>query len=358
MGPQQGQRSRDTHVDAIDLTLSSPEPETRPHPQVNTHLQNNQPAARPKQESGNSSRNVHNNEYSQQQGPARSSNVPQQQHRQVHPQHVRQIIDTSSPRALRHIVLQLCKTSPALSGAIARGLAPHSAYAQALIRGQPAKSQVPTAQRIKFEQGSNRKDAHERVEKYFGSNSSTQDSVSRSHTYRPPVASKDRDGLRMPSSQSASKVKHEYRASSTDSDDSTNIVDFPVIERNVLVHGPRTQTPAAAGSKHPPTTNLSATRAAHYPTQSRALNSKPKLCLQCGEMFKEGEINCYYHPGREAHTGTRDISKYMCCGKLLGEPGCVFGRHKSERTGTLASSNRLLPAPHGGAQQLKRPRFF
>ena len=360
MGPQQDQRSRDAHVDAIDLTLSSPEPEIKPQPQVNAHLQHKQSAARPKQESESSSRNVHNEgDYSQRQGPTRSGNVPQQQPRQVHPQHVRQIIDTSSPRALRHVVLQLCKTSPALSGAIARGLAPHSAYAQSLIRGQQTQSQVPTTQRTKFEHGSNRQDSYERMEKRLEPSSSTQDSVSRPHIYRPPVASEDRDGLRMPSSQTAPRVKREYQGSPTDSDKSTDIVDFPVVERDVLRREPRTRTPAVDSSRHPPTTHLSATRlTVHRPTHNRALNLKPKLCLQCGEMFKEGEINCYYHPGREKPTGTRDTPKYMCCGKFPGEPGCVFGRHTSERTGTLANSNRLLPAPHDGAQQLKRPRFL
>lgn len=359
MGPQQGQRTRDAHVDAIDLTLSSPEPEIKPQPQVDAHLQHKQLSTRYRQEPGSSSRSAHSgNDYSQQQDPARNGNVPQQQPRQVHPQHVRQIIDTSSPRALRQVVLQLCKTSPALSGAIARGLAPHSAYAQALIRGQPAKSQVPTAQRIKFEHGSHSQDAFERTEKRPGPSNSAQNSVSRPHTHRPPVASEDRDGLRVPSSQTASRVKREYRASSTDSDDSTNIVDFPGIERNVLVHEPHTRTSAVASSRNPVTTHLSATRAVHRPTQNRALDSKSRLCLQCGEMFKEGEINCYYHPDREMPTGTRDVPKYMCCGKSPGEPGCVFGRHTSERAGTLANSNRILPPPFGGAQQMKRPRFL
>lgn len=48
--------------------------------------------------------------------------------------HVHRILRTSDPQAIQSVLLDLCKLSPALCGAIARGLAPHSTYAQATIK--------------------------------------------------------------------------------------------------------------------------------------------------------------------------------------------------------------------------------
>ncbi|KAF2623774.1 hypothetical protein BU25DRAFT_414237 [Macroventuria anomochaeta] len=360
MGPQQGQSGRNTQVDAIDLTLSSPEPEARPQHQVSRYPQQQQPAGAFKQEPGSSHRSAHSgNDHAQRQGSTRSGNVPQQQPRRINPQHVKQIIDTSSHRALRHIVLQLCKTSPALSGAIARGLAPHSAYAQQLIRGQQAKSQAQTQHTIKTEPRSNEQDAYERMKKRLGPSNTTQSSAARPNTHRSPAIHENRDGLRLPpSSQKAPTVKREHRASPTDSDDSTDIVDFLDIDRAARGHDPRNQITASTSSRHHSIANLSAEGLAGHQraTQYGAPDQKPKLCLQCGERFKEGDINCYFHIGHEGPARPGDIPQYTCCGKFVGEPGCNFGRHISERTGTLTNSKRPSPFPYNGSQWSKKPR--
>lgn len=364
MGPPQGERGRDAlddYVDAIDLTLSSPEPEVRPQPHVNARQQ--QPATRLKQELGSSSRNMHNSiKHTQQQGVTRTGHVPQQQqHRQVHPQHVTQIIDSSSPRALRQVVLQLCKTSPALSGAIARGLAPHSRYAQALIRSHQSKSQVHTTHTAKEEPKSNGRDVYERTKKRLEPSSSMRTSAARFNSNRPPGASDNRDGLRVPSSQNVPKVKREYSTSSTDSDDSTHIVGFPDIEHDAFVHEPRIRTHAGNVSRQTSTANLGSERLVvrQRPTQQHAApDLKPKLCTQCGELFKEGDVNCYFHPGCEIPTSTDDIPKYTCCKKFVGEPGCAFGRHASERNRTLSSMKRPSPSLFDGTQHPKKPRVL
>jgi hypothetical protein len=54
----------------------------------------------------------------------------------IDPQHLVRILESCDVRALRYVLLNLCKTSPALSGAVARGLAPYSVFAQAIIKGQ------------------------------------------------------------------------------------------------------------------------------------------------------------------------------------------------------------------------------
>ncbi|KAJ4324050.1 hypothetical protein N0V94_001552 [Neodidymelliopsis sp. IMI 364377] len=226
-------------MDAIDLTLSSPEPEPRARPQANAHQRQQQPATGPKQETGSSSRGVdYGIRYAQEQDGSRSRNAPQLQPRQIHPQHVTQIIDSSNPRALRQVVLQLCKTSPALSGAIVRGLAPYSSYAQTLIRSQQAKSQIQTTRAVKTEPKPNAQDAYERMKKTLATSSSGQGSGVRSHGDRLSGISENRDGLRVPKTHTTPRVKREYRASSTDSDESSHIVDFPDLERleNFTVH--------------------------------------------------------------------------------------------------------------------------
>lgn len=349
----------DAQVDAIDLTLSSPEPELGPQHQTTRHLPQQQPPKTVKQEPGGSYKNMHNDD-TQRQGSARSSNVLQQQPRRVNPQHVKQIIDTSSPRALRHIVLQLCKSSPALSGAIARGLAPHSAYAQQLIRGQQARSQAHTQHAIKADPRPAGQDAYDRVRRQPGTSSSTHSSTARPRIHQSPTLQKNQDELRLPSSQNAPRMKRNNRTSPTGSDDSNNIVDFSEIGYNAIKPEPHSRTPTDHTSRHPSIANIGADRLAvrQRPTQSGASDQKPKLCLQCGELFKEGEVDCYHHTGHEGPTRSGDIPQYTCCRKFVGEPGCTFGRHMSERAGTLTNSKRPSPSPYDSSPWLKKPRVL
>lgn len=57
----------------------------------------------------------------------------------IHPKQLRKIVETSSPKAVRDVLLNLCDLSPALSGAVARGLASNSTYAQETIRDYQQK---------------------------------------------------------------------------------------------------------------------------------------------------------------------------------------------------------------------------
>lgn len=368
MGPQQGCEGR---VEAIDLTLSSPEPEASPHAQASRNPHDHQPSKVIKQETGSSHRSARND--SQRPGSTRSGNVPQQQPRRVNPYHVKQIIDTSSSKALRSVVLQLCKSSPALSGAIARGLAPHSPWAQALIRGQQAQSQTYRQSQaqsqpvIKPEPRSSEQDAYDRMKQRLGSGSGAHSSSVRPATQtsapRPSHqrASENTDGLRVPPSlQKVRTVKREPQASPTDSDDSTNIVDFPAMEQEARRQEHTSHSTAASNSRHQSSTNLStgglATREGS--TQYNAPDRKPKLCRKCGELFNETNMNCEFHPGRLASARPGDMAQYACCNKFEGEPGCRFGQHESERTGNLTNAKRPSPSPHGGSPWSKKPRVW
>ncbi|KAF1926402.1 uncharacterized protein M421DRAFT_422737 [Didymella exigua CBS 183.55] len=364
MGPQQ---DRDGNIDAIDLTLSSPEPEARPQTQANRHLQQQQPARTVKQEPRNSYRSTHSD--SQRQGSTRAS---QQQPRRINPNHVKQIIETSSSKALRSIVLQLCESSPALSGAIARGLAPQSSWAQALMRGQQAhpyaqpQSQAP----IKSEPRSNEQDVYERMKQRLGSSSgahssnarlNTQTTASRLCTRRPTAIHENSNGLRLPpSSQGPPTVKREYQISPADSDDSTNIVDFPAMEREARKQEHRHHTNAGSSSRHQTSASQSAEGLAvrQRSTHHHASDHKPKLCVQCGELFNEVDTNCEHHPGRQAPARPGDVSQYTCCGMFEGEPGCKLGRHVSERTGGMTNLKRPSPSLFGSSHLIKKPRVM
>lgn len=357
MGPQQGQSSGDAHLEAIDLTLSpSPEPELRPHQQINSYTRQQQHITKPKQEPRTSNTSLHGGNTSTRlprQGSTGSGNVPPpQQHRQIHPHHVKQIIDTSSPRALRNIVLHLCQTSPALSGAVVRGLAPHSAYAQALIRGQQAKPRTQPTQTIKTENKSDGIDPSNRMKQRLGPSTSTQSSASGPSSHHSSAVVGNRDHLSLPSSKAAPRVKRENRAGSTDSDDSTDIVYFPASDRH-KANAPRPGMEMPAGSSHR-NSSVAHLDAERLVVRHRVWqNSVPgKFCGRCGKEFKEGENNCYYHPGPYYH------GQVACCGKSQDAPGCAFGQHFRRSAGNLTNSKRPSPSPHGSTQWPKKPRVL
>ena len=367
MGPQQG---RDGHVEAIDLTFSSPEPEPRPHAPANRTPHQHRPSRVVKQEMGSSYESARND--SQRPGSTRSGNVPQQQPRRVNPHHVRQIIDTSSSKHLRSVVLQLCKSSPALCGAITRGLAPHSPWAQALIRGQQAQSQAhrqSQAQRqtaIKPEPRSSEQDSDDRMKQRLGPSSGAQSSNTRPNAQpstprqsMPRSAADRNDELRLPpSAQKPRTVKREPQVSPTDSDDSTNIVDFPALEQEARRQEHRSHNTASSSSRYQPSANSSAGGLAVHErsTHHDAPDRKPKFCRQCDELLSEASPECQYHPGRLASARPGDVHQYICCNKFDGEPGCKLGQHQNVRTGTLTNAKRPSPSPYGGSPGLKKPR--
>lgn len=339
MDPQPG---RDAHMDAIDLTLSSPEPEARRRHQTNNHVQQQQQPARVFKPQ--SHRTVHNSSNIAQRQD--SANVPRQQPRRIDPQHIRQLIDTSSHRALRDVVLQLCKTSPALSGALARGLTPHSPWAQGLMRAQQTKSQTQTQHTVKTEpRASHLQLAYDRMKQRLDPSSTTQSSTSQSRTHNPLTMHQNQDGLRVPPrSQKTSSVKRERRPSLTDSDDSTHIVDFPAaIEQGTQRRSSHHHMTASSSSAH-----AGSLAVRHRSAQFSAVDSKPNLCLRCHDYFNEEDVTCSYHTGHTVPVRTGDIPQYTCCNKFEGEPGCSLGRHISNKPDTPTGTKR--PWPYNGSQ--------
>lgn len=357
MGPHQGQSSGNARVEAIDLTLSSPEPESRSQHRSYSHTQQQQRVGTMREEPRSSHRGMHSSkDDAQREGVARSGIPLQQLQRRINPQHVKQMIDTSNHRALRSVVLQLCQTSPALCGALVRGLEPHSPWAQALISRQRAKSQTQTKDAIKNETRTNEQDAYERMKNRLGNSGDSQSAVSQPRANRPPAVQADPNHLRLPSSsQKPSTVKREHQASPTNSDDSTNIVDFSTIERDAQKEEPTRRatahsTDALRNSGHLVARDSSA--------HGSVRDDKQKPCSQCGELYEDSNGRCYFHPGREGQARLGDIPQFTCCNRFTGEPGCKVGRHTSEKSGTLTITKRASPSRQSGAQWPKKPRFM
>ena len=144
MAPPQGNGN---DFDTIDLTLSSPEPESLPRTKEQIRAPSRQPQPysewphsaphvkqelhpffRARQENGHLPRikpepgqpsRVQKNSSSL----AASSRAPgsPQQIRQIHPNHLDEILATTNSNDLRKVLLELCQLSPALSGALVRG---------------------------------------------------------------------------------------------------------------------------------------------------------------------------------------------------------------------------------------------
>jgi len=391
-----GRGDRNLHMEAIDLTFSSPEPEVRRQHQINNHTHHQQPA-RPSsiREPPVLYQNMPSSDtHTQRRG---SANVSQQHPRLIKPQHIKRMLDTSSHRALQEVVLQLCTTSPALSGAIARGLAPRSSWALGLM--QQAGSQTRTHHTIKTEPRASEQDvrAHALQTQRLGSSKAPQSSTSQSRTHHHSTERQKQDGLRLPPI-----IKREHRPGSANSDDSNNILDLSATgrigppdrqpshrhatagsssrdrshanpglsSRNVTV-GSSSGLHANPESSHRQVTTSSKSRpgslanpavqgssARPGSTRLSAPDHKPKLCLQCHELFGEDDKNCFYHPGDKLLARRGDVPQYACCDKFEGEPGCKYGRHVSERIGTYTNTKRPSPSTHDDSEWLKRPRHL
>lgn len=358
MNPQQSQHGRDTRVEAIDLTLSSPEPEVEPRYRANNHMQQHHPATAFKQEPRSSSRSVQcNSGHAQRQG---SSHVPRQHSRHINPKHIKQMIDSSSHRVLRHVVLQLCQQSEALSGALVRGLAPHSPWAQALMREQQTRSRVRTQHPVKTEARVSSQGVSDHMRKRPGPSSAVQSSSSHPRSHHQSAAHQSRDSLRLPpTSQNSPAVKHERQISPTDSDDSTHIVGFPTTGR-VAPREERVQpSTASSSSNYHSHGDIHAGNLAirQNSIQVSAADKKAELCSQCHEYFDVSERSaCYYHTGHKLPTRPGDVPQYSCCSKFVGEPGCSVGRHNNDRSETFTSHKRPSPSHYDGSPWSKRPR--
>lgn len=353
MDSQRNQSGHNRHVEAIDLTLSSPEPEAQPQYRADNYVHRLSATAFRKEPRLSHRPMQDISSPSQRQG---SAIKPRQHPRRIDPQHIRQMIDSSSHRALRDVVLQLCQQSEALSGAIMRGLQPHSSWAQALVRRQQIDARMQTQHTVKTESRVSDYDLA-RMRKRPGRSSALQHLDKRS-----PAAHQSRDSLRVPTAgRKDPLLKHEHRTSPTDSDDSTNIVDFPTTKRDRLVELLRDPVDSSSSNNRSHADRDEIDERRTLPQSSTKVSTaemKPKLCLRCHEFFSVGDVTCSSHPGRELSTQPGDIPQYSCCNKFAGEPGCKVGEHVGDTAETPSSSKRPSPSPHEGPSSSKRSRVL
>jgi hypothetical protein len=318
-----GAARQDAHVDAIDLTLSSPEPEQRPRlslqqPRLATHVKNEDKASRIQ------------------------SRTPDSRARSINPQHLARIIETSSSQAVRDVLIDLCNLSPALRGAVARGLARHSTFAQGLIRQHQHTSRAPASRppAVKNEEG---QDARERMRQHLAArvnaSGSNLDRMNSSST------SSGAKGIRPAGSQSVPRVKQERRINMTDSESDLDQYipsDFPL------------RTQQATPNRRPLHPGSTQFVRAQAPPQAK---TEARTCVQCQEVVTEKDEDgvCVYHEGPEVRVN----GGKMCggCGVPWAEkPRCAFGVHDVQTTTELN-----LPKRHHMKQSQspsKKPRVL
>ncbi|PSN69435.1 hypothetical protein BS50DRAFT_586742 [Corynespora cassiicola Philippines] len=286
--------------------------------------------------------------------------------KRVRPEAIARIIDTSPPDALRTVLLELCEHSPALCGALTRGLALHSTYAQSLVRDRlhAAPSSIKRDPDLAFGRPSPANNIKP---------DPNPDMTRRLHTAGPhamptatPAVKRDPGArftptddsdsgdslLSMPEvrplaqkrKQDASVYAKAYIRDSDDEDDEADDDDdeddFPVTQRRRIMQNNRTPVSAStyASSSRAPLRDISggmspaSTRLAPITvglqtgsqgTEARPADKTP-VCLRCGEACSPGG-QCFYHPdaAQTLNIGTKTLGVYACCGKTHGTKGCA-----------------------------------
>ncbi|KAF2124929.1 hypothetical protein P153DRAFT_360575 [Dothidotthia symphoricarpi CBS 119687] len=347
MAPSRSDRDWDAldgDVDTIDLTFSSPEPEPRSLPLPRQqHLNPSYFKREPQPDAMSHIKRERNHP-----GGITSNNPRAQQGRQINPHHIAQIINTSDTNALRKILLDLCKISPALSGAVARGLAPHSTFAQATINQHRVRPQPPdTNPRIKPDP---------ELVRPFASNSRPRSAV-------PAIERLSARPSARPSASpsiypSAPRIKFERTASpADDSDASSIIVDFPGSY-------PRSPQPSS-GNRAPPREGLSGPTNLSISRRLASIQGEPeaasKSCMRCHRRLEGNSGNCRWHSGSEVSVGSGRPS-FSCCRRPFDSAGCMTGPHVERsdpiQRSPLKRTHPNTPAVTFGSQSLKKPRVL
>jgi hypothetical protein len=362
----------DARVEAIDLTLSSPEPERRSR--VLLHQQR-----LPTYFQGDPS---HDRKVAQVKSEGKRVKMPPSRSdsraRSIDPQHLAQIIGTSSSQAVRDVLTDLCKLSPALRGAVARGLARHSTYAQGLIRHHQPTSRVPvikthTVRREREDSGDARMRMKQRLEaRRTASGSSLNRShelsaSSSTHGTRPTGFQSVRKSSNSTAhamwpavSQSVPRVKLERQLDLSDSDSDE--------DQYIPSHFPLNTQPAA--SSRLPLRDETRSNTAGRTPNSVPLSERPirapvvvqppigaKTCTQCREVV-EGEEEgglCFFHTGPELQVNGKPTCG-GCKQSWKASTNCAFGTHVPKDV-TLNLPTRSQGQGDRSRSPSKRPRI-
>jgi hypothetical protein len=293
--------------------------------------------------------------------PVASARYPMgpQQARPIHPEHIKQIINTVDQHALQKVLLELCQMSPALSGALVRGLAPHSASAQGMVSQHQMRSQQP---RVQISDDEDSDDLYEATKKKLVK--SVLSTPVRSML--PTQFGGDGGSRAIPqphSSQLAPRVKREPRerpGSGSDGD-----LRLPGAYPRTAPHPTPIRTPIRKPSTHSSIVGQTPRLLTRVTPQSMSINKAPvsavKTCTVCCESFVDVNAPCISHSGQRVRKEDGS-TVWSCCEEDIGDPGCVFyGQHVTgegpeEEAFVQRKRPSVSPGPNRASQ--KRPRAF
>ncbi|KAH3952034.1 hypothetical protein HBI24_190110 [Parastagonospora nodorum] len=346
-----GSTGRSAEVDAIDLTLSSPEPEQRmrlPSQQQRLPIYFKNEG----RSSSGDSRRIKSERGS-------SSTVPRGQARVIDPQHLSRIVRSTDHRVIQAVLLELCSQSSALSGAVARALAPHSTFARTLIRRHQPNVQESTRSSARppvRDELNDGQDARERMRRRLAARNAALESSR--NQIRSTSTITGAQSARSAGSQSAPRIKNERQPDIEESDSDLDQYiprDFPVRSQQA---SSSTRLPLRdVSSSHTARTLVpfSSSQTYMHGQGTRKQEPRAKPCINCHEEIEEEDIDglCFYHVGPfRLFNG-----KSLCgqCNKGKEQPGCGFGQHVT-KSATEGDALKRHP-PNRSQSPSKRPRM-
>jgi hypothetical protein len=309
-------------TEEIDLTLSSPEPDS-----TNSFYTPRSRRSAIKSEASRSRRVPRDHQA--------DGNNPHQGERPLALKPVDQdiiarLIDTTDKQGVKAALLNLSQFSPAFSRALAHALTPYSAFAQEHLRRYPSS-----------------------------------DSGTRNGRRHPPV-----NALRsVPSptrGTSFGRRRHmegsrrrSTTPSSDSSDDSFELQDFAprISPESPTLGSVSDEIESIASLPEFPASGMEAaspTRLATASTSAAKRGSRSE-CANCGKTFIEpsADDECLYHPGQKSKTD----NKYSCCDANDYDAPCQLGPHVGGTIHTLASFKRPLADLSYSRRPRKSPRL-
>ncbi|KAF2733279.1 hypothetical protein EJ04DRAFT_274530 [Polyplosphaeria fusca] len=271
---------------------------------------------------------------------------PASNHGATRIEHVKRIILTSNSDAIRTVLLNLCNISPNLCGAIARGLAPHSTYAQSTIThsGQSYNAAAPNNRPENSSIGGSSqrpviKNEYSGRPSHGAAHHNRLDNPGVGSSSQPSATKREPDAIRSQTQAPYGRVKQEPGANTLQTSQRTAPRNPPRSEPS-RPQPTRSDLDASSFSARPhpgyreplssAETNLPSQR--HSDTSSTA-TSKPTthICAKCNEPFTARTNGvCLYHPrvlSFDAGTGNPIYPICDCCELPASAPGCTLGKH-------------------------------
>ncbi|KAH7121021.1 hypothetical protein B0J11DRAFT_508057 [Dendryphion nanum] len=342
-------------IETLDLTLlsspsASPEPRPQPHPHPRS-------VSRPTPSIVKAERAPHSSIKTDRVPQASLSRVstsayptrpgpPPQRHgtQRIHPNDLASIVNTSDQAALRKVLLQLCDSSPALSGAVARGLAPHSSYAQRIIKRQRERGHaIPGSSKIESRQTISTYPARD--------NTSFVPAITQS-IKREPILNLDPSDTESGSDSGNSGFGTPPRRIPGS---------FPTHNAGSTPFSSARFTPWISSPGDPATPPNKSPSRTLYPNIPNNGGSplldpcrfSPLRCIVCNCSFMERNRNkCRYHPGtiEMRRVGNMYTQAYTCCNESKDNQGCTLRMHVS------ASNPVKRPAPETPPFRTRPPK--